>query len=67
MPTQNFKSSVVGVLALSLTLTCFTGCGDNPADVKPNLDENDPRLIESDEVINFVPEGMSKEDAALYN
>ncbi|WP_144058956.1 hypothetical protein [Rhodopirellula sp. SWK7] len=56
----------VAIGLLTLCLSWVSGCGGGAENVKPNLDENDPRLIESDEVINFVPEGMSKEDAAFY-
>ncbi|WP_144060186.1 hypothetical protein [Rhodopirellula sallentina] len=66
MPTTSLSPFTAGAFALCLTFSCAVGCDGGTENVQPNLDENDPRLIESDEVINFVPETMSKEDAEFY-
>ncbi|TWT84454.1 hypothetical protein CA13_59320 [Planctomycetes bacterium CA13] len=60
MPVKQLSRLSFGFAALLLSV-CLTGCsGSTEAEV--DLDPNDPRLIESDEVINFVPETFTDEE-----
>ncbi|SMP50561.1 hypothetical protein SAMN06265222_103125 [Neorhodopirellula lusitana] len=48
-----------------LFVACLVGCEGNK-EVEVNLDPSDPLLIESEEVLNYKPDEMSKEDMDVY-
>ena len=53
------RNTGLAFLALLMT-SCLAGCGNSNSDAAVELSEDDPYLVESEEVLNYVPEDTSE-------